>query len=719
MNRYKKILLQFIIFIIVLSGSLFGYLEYPSFFSLFENKLNDVMFLARGEQPVDKNIVIIDIDERSLRKLGQWPWSRDKVATILQNLTKDGAGIIGLDIVFAESDSSSPKFVLKKLGIKNIKAVDYDALLAKSIANSPTIVGYVFAMENDGVKQGAAPKNPAIFIERNKPKKSFLIEPYRAILNIPSIQKAAYSNGYFNTIPDRDGVVRSVPMIMQYNGMLYPSLSLEMIRVALGEGRVYVNYSHEGVESIQIGALKIPTDRFGRMLLNYRGAQHRYKYISAYDIYSNKIDPNEINGKVVLIGTSAAGLLDLRSTPFESVFPGVEVHATAIDNLLNGEFLQTPSWILGADIVDIALSLVIAFSLLLIPSAIASFSLLVLLLFAILFLHYYLMIDKGILLNTLFPLLGVSILFVFGESINYFFEARLKERIKKKFATKVSPAVVEELIARGDENSFDVKEKEITILFSDIRDFTSISERLGSAKALIALLNEYMTPMVDIITKYNGTVDKFIGDAIMAYWNAPLEIKNHPDRALESAIEQILTLQKLNRKFTQENKPNINIGIGINSGVSVVGEMGSYGRSDYTCIGDAVNLASRSEGLCKPYGSRIILTEFTKKLLIKEEYFIRELDRVRVKGKHKPVTIYECMGYKDNSWVVFSEKEHSIYTEALALYRDSKFESALLLFKKLHALQEQKLYKLYIERCEHYIRYRPENFDGVFTFITK
>ncbi|WP_418640965.1 CHASE2 domain-containing protein [Sulfurimonas sp. ST-27] len=720
MNKYKKILMQLFIFVNITLISMFAYLKYPSFFSLFENKLNDVMFLARGDKTADDRIVIVDIDEKSLQQLGQWPWSRNKVATILEHLTQYGAGIIGLDIVFAEKDNSSPKLVLQKLGLKNIAAEDYDKILAETIAASPTVTGYVFALKNDTLeKRETLPKTTAIIIEKNKPEKSSLIKPYRAIVNIPVIKNAAYSSGYFNTIPDEDGVVRSIPMIMEYRGLLYPSLSLELTRLALGERKVVINYYKKGVESIRIGKITIPTDRFGRMIINYRGRQHKYKYISACDIYANKIDPKEIAGKIVLVGTTAAGLLDLRSTPFDSVYPGVEVHATAIDNILNQEFLARPSWIIGFDIVDIFLSLSIAFGLLLIPNAMLSFTFLTLFITGLLFMHYYTMTEKGLLINTLFPLAGISFLFVIGEAVNYFLESRQKERIKQKFATKVSPAVVEELIANADSDTFDVKEKEITILFSDIRDFTSISEKMDSAKSLINLLNEYMTPMVDIITKYKGTVDKFIGDAIMAYWNAPTDVQDHPDKALQSAIEQILRLETLNIKLSKEKKPNINIGIGINTGVSVVGEMGSIGRSDYTCIGDSVNLASRAEGLCKVYASKIILSEYTKKMLKKDNYFLRELDTVRVKGKNKPVTIYECMGYKEKHWVNFNENDTRIYTEALKLYKNSHFKEAKKLFTRLNNANVQKLYTIYIQRCEYYIHNRPKDFDGVFTFTNK
>jgi len=715
----KKTLMQTILFIFVIILSLTGYIKYQKVFKSFENKLNDAMFLFRGEKKADKNVVIIDIDEKSLKELGQWPWSRNKVAKILQNLTDYGIAIIGLDVVFAEHDSSSPKKVLKELGIKSDKAEDFDEILANTIASTPTIVGYVFYLTKDDLNEELSPKNSAIFIEKNKPNKSFLIKPYRTILNIPEIQEVAYSNGYFNTVPDQDGIVRSIPMLMEYDGMLYPSLSLEMIRIALGESKVTLNYFDNGAESIQIGKLNIPTDTFGRMMLNYRGEQRKYDYISAVDVYNKSVPPEKLNGKIALLGTSASGLLDLRSTPFDSVYPGVEVHATAIDNILNSDFLSKPSWIMGVDVIDIFITLIIAFGIILIPSAVFGFTSFALLMSAITYTHYYYMTVEGILLNTFFPLMSVSLLFVIGESINYYFETRQKERIKKKFAAKVSPAVVEELIKSNSDKILEAKEENITIFFSDIRGFTSISEHMGSAKDLIELLNEYMTPMVEIITKYNGTVDKFIGDAIMAYWNAPVHIKDHADEALKASIEQIFELEKLNIKFAKENKPPINIGIGLNTGASVVGEMGSSGRSDYTCIGDPVNLASRAEGLCKPYGAQIILTEFTKALLKQDNYFIRELDIVRVKGKEEPVSIYECIGYRDKTWVKFSDDDYKNYLKGLELYKNSDFQSALNIFNTLNEQNEQKVYGMYAQRCKHYIENPPTNFDGVFTFLTK
>jgi len=295
-------------------------------------------------------------------------------------------------------------------------------------------------------------------------------------------------------------------------------------------------------------------------------------------------------------------------------------------------------------------------------------------------------------------------------SLHYLFESKQKELIKNKFSKKVSKAVAESLIEQGDKDILEAKEKEISIFFSDIRGFTSISEELANPKKLIDFLNLYMTPMTQIITNNQGTVDKFIGDAIMAYWNAPLEVQNHADKAVQSAITQIKELEKLNISLKDKNLPCIDIGIGINSGLAVVGEMGSQGRSDYTIIGDSVNLGSRLESLCKSYGVKIIISEYTKEKL-KEEYILKKLDKVRVKGKKEPVLIYEVLIY-ENTLVNEFEK-------ALDLYQNGLFSDALIVFKKLYKKDATILHKLYIQRCEHFIKSPPKDFDGVFTFNTK
>lgn len=735
----KKSLAQLLLALIVSVSSITGYLKFSDIFLPFEYKIKDLMFKARGEIKGNENIIIIDIDEKSLKELGQWPWSRDKVAHLLQNLSEYGVGIVGLDVVFAEPDNSSPKKVFQKMGLKSDDVIDYDDVLGDTIAQTPTIVGYVFALNDDGIAPEGHPKSSAVIIEQNKPENSYLIKPHRAILNVSQIQKNAYSNGYFNTVPDSDGIVRSIPLVMEYNGVIYPSLSLEMMRLVLEQTKITLQYDERGISQILLGELAIPTDFYGRMLVNYRGPQNSYRYISASDIYYKRVDALHVEGKIALLGTSAAGLLDLRSTPFDSVYAGVEVHANALDNILNKEFISKPIWAVGVDLLSIGLIVLITFALLLVPSALASFAILVILNASVIGTHYYLMVYEGILLNTILVLFALNVLFVLGQAINYFLEIKQKEMIKGKFASKVSPAVMNDILS-SEGDVLEGKEREITVFFSDVRNFTNISEAMGNPKKLIALMNTYMDPMTEIIIKSGGTVDKFIGDAIMAYWNAPTDVENHADKAVSASLEQLHRLKELNASIRQNPEfesvvkmadkkgvPVIDIGIGLNTGVAIVGEMGSSGRSDYTVIGDPINLGSRLESLCKYYNSKLNISHFTKAQL-KGEYILRFLDLVTVKGKSEPVEIWQVHDFLDapdlldgvSKEVLLEELEE--YHRAIALYKNASFKEALLLFEALNALPtktNQAIYALYCERCEHYIEYPPTEFNGVFVHATK
>ncbi|WP_029933987.1 CHASE2 domain-containing protein [Thiomicrospira pelophila] len=715
-----RVIIQVVLTLSVLLASLYITLYAPHLQEPFELKIKDQMMIWRGELPADPAIVIIDIDEQSLKEIGQWPWPRDQVSALLKGLADLDVGMIGLDVVFAEADNSSPKRVFERLGMQAENLPDFDAMLAQAVAETPTILGYVFIQNPDPVAPGDAPRSQAIIVERDKPDASYLFKPYRTVLNIPEVQNSAYSSGYFNTIPDTDGVVRSVPLVMEYDGMLFPALSLEMMRIILGENRLTIQYENNGVESVYIGDLRIPTDTHGRLLLSFRGESYRYEYISATDIIHGRIPAEQVAGKIALVGTSAAGLLDLRATPFDNVYPGVEVHATALDNILNQEFIAKPMWVLGADFLSIVFLSLVVGAMLIWLGSVAGFLVGASLFFGIGFGHYYAFTQQGLLLNTVMPMFVLVGLFLLGIVVNYFYESQQKARIKNRFAQKVSAAVVEELINHPDNLVLEGREQEVTIFFSDIRGFTHLSENMGSAQALIKLLNRYMTPMVEVITRYQGTVDKFIGDAIMAYWNAPLPIEQHADQALKAAIEQIFALDALNQQLTQEGLPNLKIGIGLNTGLSVVGEMGSIGRSDYTVIGDPVNLASRAEGLSKPYGAQIVLTEFTLAALQDpQQYKIRFLDKVRVKGKTQPVSVYECLGDKHQAWYDYQEPEAQRYNQAQDAYHQACFDEALRLFEALQNDYPQTLYAMYVERCQHYIENTPSDFDGVFTLSNK
>lgn len=713
----KKTVINLLLSFFIIFSFVWLYIEKPGGLQNFDKKFIDILLSIRGAIPASKDIVIVDLDEKSLKELGQWPWQRNKFAKVLENLSAAGAGIIGLDIVFAEPDNSSPSKVLKEMGIKYKDAPDFDRMLAKTMKSTPTIAGYVFGFEeSETVAEERLPSIPAIFIEKNKLEHDYLLDAKTVTLNIPLLQDSVYSSGFFNTFPDRDGIIRSVPLIIKYQDQIYPSLSLEMIRAVLGAKKVTVSYSEVGVSDITLGKFSIPTDRHGRLFVNFRGKSRSYKYLSAVDIYNNSFDKKDIEGKIVLIGTSAPGLLDLRATPFENVFAGVEVHANVIDNMINQDFIYRPPWAEGADIILILfVGLIMLFIFIIFePFFVALLSLS--LFFAFAYFNYYMMFEQGFILNIIFPLMTMITVFMFSIIVNYFFESKQKELIKSKFSKKVSSTVVEELMKKEDSKVLDTKEKRITIFFSDIRDFTSISEEVGSPKNLISLLNRYMTPMTDIIMRRQGTIDKFIGDSIMAYWNAPNDIKNHEDTAVKAAIEQIKKLKMLNEIFEKENLPSLEIGIGIHTGIATVGEMGSEGRSDYTVIGDSVNLASRLEGLNKFYGTHILISEDTKKGL-KDDYLFRDIDTVRAKGKSKPVKIYEVLMLEDDNERF--HKEIKLYNNALQLYKKADFAGAKEIFEELKEENELKLYILYLQRCDDFMKNPPEKFEGVWNFETK
>ena len=698
----KKIFFIVAVLIAIVAG-ISIYLSSPSFLLTLDGRIRDVYFKIRGPVKTTGNVVIVDIDEKSLGELGQWPWRRDILAQILMNLTKAQAGIIGLDMFFPEKDGKSPCNVLNQKHLLNT-----DEILAQAFEKSPTITGYLFNFDKN-ITKGALPKIPAIFVQRHL-SKEYLLKAKGYISNLPILQSHAYSGGFVNMIPDVDGVVRYVPLLIKYKGMIYPSLAFEMFRIAYNARKVIIDYSPAGVDSIELKGYKIPTDRFGRIFINYRGDKGSFKYISAADVYYDRFDKNLVKNKFVLIGTSAVGLFDLRVTPFNNVYPGVEVHANIIDNLLKGDFIFKPDF---AEILDILMIVVISIIIGLIIyflDPLSSFAIIALLFFAFLGGTYYLLFHYGYILELVIPLLIFMFLSLVLYTANYLFETKKSKRLKKAFEKKVSPQVLEELIKNAQNDAFEPKNKEVSVFFSDIWNFTSIAEKLGDPKNVIEMLNIYLTPVAELITKHKGTIDKFIGDAVMAYWNAPISIENHADEAVSCAVEQVEKLKETNDILKKKFGLKISIGIGINTGVVTIGEMGSAGRSDYTIIGDNVNLASRLEGLTKYYKTHIIISEYTKNLL-KKDYIIRELDLVKVKGKAKPIKIYEVLGY--------GNRDFSEYNEALEKYRKGEFKEALKIFKKLYDEEGAYIYQIYIQRCEDMIQNPPKDFDGVFIFNKK
>ena len=749
----KKFFIYFGLAIGVATFTISLYIFLPSSFETFDNKLRDMLFINRGPIAPTGNVVIIDIDEKSLKEIGQFPWSRDDVATMIYNLANAGIGAMGFDIMFPEPDRSSPKKIINDLGIADIvpdeKEVDFDEVFASVVAQTPTILGYTFDFnDNEQYKDLEAPNIPAIFLQKGKGEYEYLLEPTGVIKNIPIIQENSYSSGFFNATPDSDGVIRSVPLAASYDMGVYPSLAMELIRSIKGVDKVIVNYDVLGVRYIELDDLKIPTDRYGRIAVNFRGPGFTFKYLSASDVIKGTFDPKDVEGKIALIGTSASGLLDLRNIPYDAVYPGVEVHANVIDNILAGDFLSIPA---EASAYNVIMTLIMSLVVVMVIGYSGALALpFIIAILGVSFFYFinHMLFNQGMILSLFYPLFALIFGALSAVIVNYFLETKQKNLIKGKFASKVSPQVMEDIIrsAANGENAFIAKEHEITVTFSDVRNFTNISEAAGSAQVLIQFLNEYMDDMTNIIMKYEGTVDKFIGDAIMSYWNAPAIVKNHVEKAVDATLDQIHAVTPLNAKVKKDErfKPicdmaadhgvePIEIGIGINVGVATIGEMGSSGRSDYTAIGDPINLGARLESLCKFYNSMCNISNHVKERIPNEKYIFRFLDLVTVKGQSIPVEIWQIHDYAElpKQWEgqpLYHEAKEKLleeldyYHTGIQAYKDAKFEDALMIFKDIDSWENKtnkNVYKMYIERCEHYIQEPPVDFNGVFVHKTK
>ena len=691
----------------------FSYLFLPNVFFSLDNRLRDFMFIVRGELPKNNNIIIVDIDDKSLKAYGQWPWGRDTISKLLNNINLHNPGIIGLDIVFSESDRSSPHLLKEKFPNLPNDLPNYDALLASTFQSSPIVGGYIFTFDKQKHNTDT-PMIPAIIVQKGLKNNQSILSPSSTILNIPLLQNTLYSSGFFNNIPDANGMIRKVPLIMKYDHTFFTSLALEMVRIYSNQNRVDIRGDDYGIDELSFGDFHIPIDNFGRLFVNFRGPKHHYEYISASDILTSNIQGSKLENKFVLVGTSALGLYDLRAIAYDSNIPGVEIHANVIDNLLTGDYLSQPS---NHILYNILILWILIFTLMYIFNQIRSWLIVpfaLVLLYSLGYGLFTLLFKYGLVLNLLFPLFAFLFTLILSIAIDYIVSFKQKEEAKKILGKKVSTSVMNHLIKHSHEDLVSPKELEATVFFSDIQGFTSISEKLESPDKLIKMLNTYMTPMVESIIKYEGTIDKFIGDAIMAYWNAPLEVTNHADKAVTSAIEQIESLARINAVIHPLYGVKINIGIGLHTGLVTAGDMGAQGRSDYTVIGDNVNLASRLEGLTRHYDVQILISEATYKAL-KGKYTIRPLDIVEVKGKSNAVEIYEVIC---NTSTIGTE-ELLLYNKALQVFRAEKINEALKRFTYLEENYPSVLYSQYHSRCLYFTEHPTVPFTPVLKMTTK
>jgi adenylate cyclase len=715
------------------------YYEVP-FITQLDNIIYDARLQVTMPRGVDERIVILDIDEKSLQEVARWPWPRDVMAGLIEKLFgKYQVAIVAFDVVFAEADYSSGIRALEQLAQGQLKEVpafqqafremrpklDNDGLFAQAIKGKPVVLGY-YLNSDKGAKRIAAIPQPVLpkgtFQGRNIPFTSWI--GYGG--NLPEFLKNAAAAGHFNPITDPDGVVRRVPIIAELDGAYYEALSLAVVRTILGFPKVEPGYApdrflqrgYSGLEWLKVGPLTIPVDEQASALIPYRGHKFSFAYISLADVLAERVPLERLKDKLTLVGTTAPGLLDLRSTPVDNVYPGVEVHANLIAGMLDKNIKLKPPYMLGAEVVllfsgGVALSLLIP---MLAPLWATVLTLVGMLLITAL--NVAIWTEAHMVLPLAASILMTVALYTVNMAYGYFVEARSKRQFTELFGQYVPPELVDEMARDPEKYNMEPRAAELTILFSDVRGFTSISEAL-KPEELREYINEYLTDMSGIIrSKHRGTLDKYIGDEIMAFWGAPVDDAQHARNGLLAALDMQKECKVLNEKFAARGWPTIKIGVGVNSGNVRVGDMGSQVRRAYTAMGDAVNVASRLEGRTKGYGVGILVGEGTRHLV--KDVVFREVDRIKVKGKDEAVTIYEPLGLESEIERKVHE-ELKIWNQTLRAYRAQQWDQVEVGLLNLQRMSSDcGLYRAYAEKVADNRRQPPlPDWDGVTVFDEK
>jgi adenylate cyclase len=696
---------------------------------------------------VDSRIVILDIDEKSLAERekggeGRWPWPRDRMALLMDKLfDKYEIAVLGFDVVFAERDESSGIRVLERLGAREMRDVpqyqsvlkqvkpqlEYDDIFARKMKGRKVVLGYIFSSDDPGLapKKGVLPEpifSAASFKGRPIPTTSW--NGHTA--NLEVLQKNALSAGHFNSHTDEDGIVRRVPMLAEYEGAYYEPLSMAMVRALLGSPPVTARppdkaLAPEGypdLEWLEVGSLKIPVDDTASALVPYRGPKDSFRYYSLVDVMNERVDPSELKGKIVLVGTTAPGLLDLRATPVGAVYPGVEVHANMIAGILDENIKQRPPYVLGAEFTLLLVTGLFLALLLPLLNPLMLTLVTTLVMSMVLVSNVWVFEHGHLVLPLASGVAMVILLFTLNMAYGFFIEARGTRLITGLFGQYVPPELVEKMAANPEQFNMAPRAEELSVLFSDVRGFTTISEAL-SPEDLSHYINEYLTTMSLVIReRHRGTLDKYIGDAVMAFWGAPVADREHAKNAVLAALGMQSEAKKLNEQFKEKGWPTFKIGIGVNSGVMRVGDMGSRIRKAYTVMGDAVNLGSRLEGITKQYGADIIIGEGTKTLI--SGFVCRELDRVRVKGKDAAVAIFQPLGLEGEVDPAKID-EMKLWNQALIYYRSQQWDQAELQLLNLKKVTpDGGLYDEFLERIKYFRANPPAaDWDGAWKFETK
>lgn len=684
---------------------------------------------------------VVDIDDKSLAVLGQWPWPRTVMAELIGKIGAAGAASITTDIIYAEPDRTSLGRYTKNLSADKADEVaqlvggplDNDAVFAETIGKLPVVLGTVLI--DDGSPK--VPTQKSGFAVAGDNPKPFLHGFTGVLPNLPALDTAASGIGATNWIPDHDGIIRRVPLMFRAGDKYVPSLAAEALRVAQGAGSYVLKASNAsgetaygaktGLNHIKIGAIEAPTDADGGIWPRFRHFDER-SYIPAWKVMSGEIAPDALNGDIVLLGISAPGLKDVRATPLDSTVPGVELHVQMLEQLLTGVRLTRPDYAPPLELIfTIVASLLIAA---LLPRVRASYSstLAIVIVAGIFGYAWYAFTKQSLLFDPVNPSLAVTVMFFACTAWTYRQTQNQKGEIRKAFGQYLSPDVVQQLIANPEKLALGGEERELTIMFCDVRNFTSISEALGDAAALTKFINTLLTPLTGAILERGGTVDKYMGDAIMAFWNAPLPNAEHARLAAEAAVAMADSMPALNEIWKAEAEAagrkhiEVKVGIGLNTGIACVGNLGSEQRFDYSVIGDEVNIASRFEGLTKQYGMTVAIGERTAESIASTGLKTLEIDLVRVKGRLTPSRLFTLA---ETLHVPAGRMDELLPLHAafIAAYRSQQWEEAIALKAKASALEVpglEKLYDIYAHRIEDYLANPPgADWDGAYTATEK
>lgn len=690
----------------------------------------DLFQVFHPRQAVQQPVVIVDIDEESLAAVGQWPWPRTLIAQMLENIYKAGSSVVGFDIVFPQPDRMSPAiFGETVVGLdQNLQEAlqqlpSNDRAFAEMLLKGSVVLGQSGYQRN--LQSGGKPVRSVPVAVVGEDPRHFLINFPGIVRNTPELEDAAAGVAVFTLLPERDGVIRRVPAMTTVGFTMVPALALELMRISGGQNAVLVKTDEAGVRSIAIDGVEVPTDRRGRIWVNFAEFEKR-RYISAKEVLSGALPAGSLDDKIVIVGSSATGLFDVKVTPLYAAMPGVEVHAQLIETIVERSYLHRPNYALGA---EAALTLVAGlFAILLVPLLGAFYTLLLgAVLSASLFGgSWYLYIDSGTLIDVSFPMAASFSVFSLMLFVNYFREEGDRRNIRNAFRQYLSPELVDELVRHPDQLVLGGEIKEMSFLFCDVRGFTMISELYkADPQGLTRLMNRLLTPLSNDIVRYQGTIDKYMGDAIMAFWNAPLHDPKHAMNACRAALAMIQGLEKLNDERRKEakvfNQPflPLRLGIGINTGECVVGNLGSDLHFDYSVLGDSVNLASRLEGLSKRYGVSVIVGSRTA-TAIADNFALLELDLVKVKGKSEPEHIFALLGDRVLSTTSEFSTLEKFNGEMLAAYRACLWSEALESIEMCRLFSADFSLEDFYEAIEGRIlafqkKPPPEDWNGVFS----